>query len=167
MASTTYPENYTVVSPSATGEGTHTRWIYLTSTDSTPDLLNEVGSGSVSPTTSTSSYPETPLTPQEEEIAMRGWRALQLHKAASEEIQQHWSNCGEQTDDDDEMSTEQVIAIDYQGHPLPKGIKGLGPEGTWIITDRWRPRASTDDPASTKLLPSIHEEAGITKYATF
>lgn len=42
---------------------------------------------------------------------------------------------------------------------LPIGIKGLGPEGTFLVADdEWYTRTS-DDPATTDQLPMINEGA--------
>jgi len=168
------------VSPSATGKGTHIRWNYTNTNTpllfATPELSNYQNSGSDS---SFTSFPATPpningdnrnrsmeqkdimsaFAARDMETARRGMIALQAHKTMTEEILQGWNNGGEEYSDDEVI--EELLATDNQGRALPKGIKGLGPNGTFLISDTWHPSPSEDDPATTDQLPTIREDEGM------
>jgi hypothetical protein len=94
-------------------------------------------------------------TVREEEIAREGLMALRTDKALAEESMKHHWEQGE------ECSDEEMNGTDDQSSLFPKGIKGLGPEGTFLVSDRWHPRPSEHDPATTDQLPSINEDAEV------
>jgi hypothetical protein len=165
--------NNVTVSPSATGHGTHIHWRYpehpITSSLAVPDL-SQSGSSS-----SDNSFTQTPATPpsasasaeaafdyvslSENRIISCGMRALQAHKQASDERVRQWNNEGDYFADEDipedDKEEEEVRAAGLQ---LPRGIKGLGPEGTFLVSDEWHTRPSENDKATTDQLPVVNKE---------
>lgn len=123
-----------------------------------PKLSFDASSGSDN---SFASFPNTPpnrypsldsLSENEAELARRGLTALQANKKASEERLKYWDSQGYAADEDMSSDIEEV-------ETLPRGIKGLGPQGTFLVSDEWHPRPHAEDPATTNQLPMINEAA--------
>jgi len=158
------------ISSSATGMGTHIRWItHPISSSAVPHLSFHDDSDS------DDSSPPGPITPEhnnigsvyiangsfrspassrEEEITRRYVVQLQNDKELAEASLK-------ESPDESECSDEEMAetyATDAEGRRLPEGIKGLGPEGTFLTSDGWSPPVLETDPATTNQLPSINED---------
>ena len=165
-----------VVSPSATGKGTHTRWTYSDEAaptlptpttrepeasfdrPMTPDQDEEFQR---SPTTGSVELPNEPTSHTAEDnrpntgeraVVERMFAHLQEQKKAAEELMMKnrvlADASGSYRSADPKAQTN-----NSHGPKLPPGVVGFGRNGTWIIDKMWRPEFAP----STDQLPSIHE----------
>lgn len=179
-----------VVSPSATGKGTHYRWTY-SSDEELPTL-------SQSSSLETEASFDRPVTPDEDEdeesqfqrsptacsielseereslivedhrygsveraVMERMLVQLKEQKRAVEErvarrseaakALEHRNNLQPKSDRPDDSEAEEIL--NPVGPKLPRGIIGIGRNGTWVVDDVWRPKIVL----STNQLPSIRE----------
>ena len=170
-----------IASPSATGEGIHTRWIYPPnekiptlshsgSLDSeasfdrpvTPDQDEgeefqgsqiEIPDERASPIVEDYSY-----SPAERAVMKRMLARLQEQKRVVEERAARMADFVKAQErrnnlqpNSDRPGAEEVTNL--QGPKLPLGVVGFGREGTWVVEKAWRPSFVP----STDQLPSIRE----------
>ena len=167
-----------VVSPSATGKGTHTRWTYSdevaptlpTPTTREPEASfdrpmtpdqDEDEEFQRSPTTCSVEIPNEPTSHTAEDnrpntgeqaVVGRMFAQLQEQKKAAEELMMR-NRVLADASGSYRSANPKAQAHDLHGPKLPPGVAGFGRNGTWIIDEMWRPEFAP----STDQLPSIHE----------
>ena len=146
------PHENVVVSPSATGEGTHIRWIYPSSgEDPTLSQSNSLESDSY----------DRPMTPDEdededEEEALRAVeRMLAVLREQTMVIEERaaMADAAKTQKHCNKLQPESRTRGIREGPKLPLGVVGFGREGTWVVEDVWQPIIVP----STNQLPSVRE----------
>ena len=162
-----------ILSPSATGMGTHIRWIY--SSDEGVPALSHPGS-----LESEASF-DRPVTPDQDEVEHfrrsptacsieivneRGSPAVENHQCSPAErafVVRMLAELQEQKKAIEELAArtaanaqpepDRPVDLNVEGPKLPIGVIGFGREGTWVVENTWRP----DFTLSTDQLPTIRE----------